>query len=84
MTQETVVSANSARLEALFDKLVAVQMDLDPVCGVGAEGVSVVAARDVIAGVCTILHSAIADVRHIIHQIDGLTDLPEVASVQDQ
>jgi hypothetical protein len=83
MNQEAAVSANSARLELLLDKLVAVQMDLEPVCGTGGERMPVVAARDAIASACSILHSAIADVRNIIHQIDGLTNLPEVASAQE-
>jgi hypothetical protein len=64
-------SANSAPLEALLDKLVAVQLDLEPICGVRGEGTSALAGSDAIAGACDILHSAIADLRRIIHQVDG-------------
>jgi hypothetical protein len=81
--REVAVSANSVRLEALLDKLVAVQMDLDPICGAGGERVPVLAARDAIAGACTILHSAIADVRNIIYQVDGLTDPADAVAAQD-
>ena len=81
--REVAVSANSARLEALLDKLVAVQMDLDPICGTGGGRVPVLAARDAIAGACTILHSAIADVRNIIYQVDGLTDPADAVAAQD-
>jgi hypothetical protein len=64
-------SPKSARLEALLDKLVAVQMDLESICGVGNVRVQVVASRDSIANACDVLHSAIADVRNIIGRVDG-------------
>ena len=70
-------SVNSGRFEALLDKLVAVQMDLEPVCGVSTERAQVVASLESIADACDVLRSAIADVRRIIHQADGLMDLPE-------
>jgi hypothetical protein len=70
-------SVNSGRFEALLDKLVAIQMDLEPVCGVGPTRAQVVASLESIADACHVLRSAIADVRNIIHQADGLMDLPE-------
>ena len=75
MNQGPRGSVNSGRFEALLDKLVAVQMDLEPVCGVGTA--QVVASLESIADACSVLRSAIADVRNIIHQADGLLDLPE-------
>jgi hypothetical protein len=69
-------SITSPRLEALLDKLVAVRMDLEPICGVGKEGAQVVASRDSIANACDLLNSAIADVRNIIGQVDGMNDPP--------
>ena len=69
-------STTSPRLEALLDKLVAVRMDLEPICGVGKERAPVVAPRDSIANACDLLNSAIADVRNIIGQVDGMSDLP--------
>ena len=81
--QEGSRSAKSGRFEALLDKLVAVQMDLEPVCGVGKERVQIVASLEAIADACDVLRSAIADVRNIIHQADGLMDLPEAVPALD-
>jgi hypothetical protein len=76
-------TTNSARLEALLDKLVAVQMDLEPTCRVSGEGAPAGAASNAIAEACKVLHSAMADLRNIIQQVDGSTDLPRAASAQD-
>ncbi len=75
--QERSRSAKSGRFEALLDKLVAVQMDLEPVCGVGKERVQIVASLEAIAECCDVLRSAIADVRNIIYEANGLTERPE-------
>jgi hypothetical protein len=69
-------SVNSARFAALLDKLVAVDLDLEPICRIGLEALPVVAAADAIADACDVLRSAIADLRNIIYQVDGLTYLP--------
>jgi hypothetical protein len=69
-------SVNSARFEALLDKLVAVQMDLEPVCGIGKHRTQVISPLITIAEACDTLRSAIADVRNIICQADGLMDEP--------
>jgi hypothetical protein len=66
----------SPRLEALLDKLVAVRMDLEPICGAGKERAQVVPSLDSIANACDVLNSAIADVRNIIGQGDGMNDPP--------
>jgi hypothetical protein len=70
-------SINSARLAALLDKLVAVELDLKPICKVGEEAPLVIVAADAIAEACDVLHSAITDVRSIIHEVDGATYPPE-------
>jgi hypothetical protein len=57
----------------LLDKLVAVQMDVAEWHGKA----QVVASLESIADACDVLRSAIADARSIIHQADGLIDLPE-------
>jgi len=74
MNQGPRGSVKAGRFEALLDKLVAVQMDLEPVCGMGAERAQIVASREAISEACHVLRSAIADVRNIIHQVDGLMD----------
>jgi ribonuclease PH len=76
-------SVKSGRFEALLDKLVTVQIDLEPVCGVGTERAQVAASLVAIADACSVLRSAIADVRNIIHQTDGLLDLPEAVPAND-
>ena len=76
-------SLKPGRFEALLEKLVAVQMDLEPVCGVGTARAQVVASLAAIADACSVLRSAIADVRSIIHQADGLLDLPEAVPALD-
>ena len=83
MNQGPRGSVKSGRFEALLDKLVAVQMDLEPVCGIGTERAQVVASLAAIADACSVLRSAIADVRNIIHQADGLMDLPEAVPALD-
>jgi hypothetical protein len=70
-------SVKSGRFEALLDKLVAIQMDLEPVCGGGTEKAQVVASLESIADACEVLRSAIADVRGIIYSVNWLTDEPE-------
>ena len=69
-------SVNSARLAALLDELVAVDLDLEPICRVGPEALPVIGAADIIAEACNVLRSAIADLRNIIYQVDGLNYLP--------
>ena len=83
MNQGPRGSVKSARFEALLDKLVAVQIDLEPVCGAGTERTQLVASLAAIADACSVLRSAIADVRNIIHQADGLMDLPEAVPALD-
>jgi hypothetical protein len=77
MNQEPGGSLNSGRFEALLGKLVAVEMDLEPVCRVAKESAPGVASLDAIADACDVLRSAIADVRNIICQVNGLTERPE-------
>jgi hypothetical protein len=76
-------SVKSGRFESLLDKLVAVQMDLEPVCGKSTERAQVVASLDSIADACRVLRSAIDDVRIIINEADGLMDLPEAVPASD-
>ena len=79
-------SINSERLAALLDKLVAVDLDLEPICRIRAEGVgvSLASAHDAIAGACDTLRLAIGDLRDIIHRVDGLKYLlPAIAVHQD-
>jgi hypothetical protein len=49
-------------VRGVLNKLMAVQTDLEPACGLGAETAQVVATPDAIADACDILRSVIADV----------------------
>jgi hypothetical protein len=74
--QDAERSVSSERLAELLDKLVAVDLDLKPICKVGEEAPLVVVTADAIAQACDVLHSAITDVRSIIREVDGATYLP--------
>jgi hypothetical protein len=79
-SQQAGSSVTSARLGALLDKLVAVDLDLEPISRVNGNAPTVVASADDITDACDILHSAIADLRNCIHQFDGLMNLQNAAS----
>lgn len=70
-------SANSGRFEALIQKLVAIQSELDAVCGAGQVRNHIGASLESIAEPCDVLRSAIADLRNIIGEFNGLADRPE-------
>jgi hypothetical protein len=82
MNQGARGSVKSVRFEALLDKLVAVQWGLEPVCGVGTERAQVVASLGAIADACHVLRSAIADVRNMIGEADGLTTMGRINAFQ--
>jgi hypothetical protein len=67
-------SVRSREFEVLLDKLVAIQMDLEPVCSSGRVRLPEVASQRSIAEACEVLRSAIADIRATIYQIDALDD----------
>jgi hypothetical protein len=66
---------NSALLEALLDKLVAVQIDLKPICHATKAPADVLASVGTISEACEVLRSAIADVRSVIQQTDGFVEV---------
>jgi hypothetical protein len=63
-------SVDAARLGALLDKLVAVQLDLEPICKVRQQDVPG-AQTDAVAEACALLRTAIADLREIILKLTG-------------
>jgi hypothetical protein len=80
--QQAGTAVTSARLSALLDKLVAVDLGLESISRMNGHTASVIASADDIADACDILHSAIADLRNFIHQFDGMMNLQRVASGQ--
>jgi hypothetical protein len=80
-------SINSERLAVLLDKLVAVDLDLEPICRIRGDGdsLSLASAHDAIAEACDILRSAIGDLSEIIRAVDGRKyQLPALAVHQDR
>jgi hypothetical protein len=68
--------SHSRCLEAALDKLVAVRMDLEPVCGSSGAGAHGIVSSELIASTCEILLSAITDIQNVIRGIDDLGDSP--------
>jgi hypothetical protein len=73
-------TVDPTRLGALLDKLVAVRIDLEPRRGTSADRPRAEATPQAITEACEVLYSAIADLRNIIHQIDGLAGLSPAMS----
>jgi hypothetical protein len=71
-------AVNSARLAALLDNLVAVDLDLEALSRAHAARQTAVTPQAV-AEARDILRSAIADLRNIISQIEALTAQPGAA-----
>ena len=71
--RRAAVPANTTRLAALLDKLVAVQLGLEPVCKARGEPDEAISAA---VEACEILHTAIVDLRDIIGQVDGTNNPP--------
>ena len=70
----TQVEADHSRdLAGLLDKLVAVDLDLEPICKMVGDATQPETgpATVSIAQACDVLRSAIADLRDLVHQIDG-------------
>jgi hypothetical protein len=63
-------SADSLRLGALLDQLVAVQLDLEPICKVDPHDAAGMRG-DLVGQACKELRSAIVDLRGIIERLDG-------------
>jgi hypothetical protein len=80
-------SVNSEQLAVILDKLVTVDLDLEPICRIrgDGDGLSLTSAHDAIAEACDTLRSAIVDLRDIIHRVDGMKYLlPAVDAHRDR
>jgi hypothetical protein len=65
-------------LDTLLDKLVAVRLDLEPICGTSEVRGQIVDSRAAIAEACEILRTAIADLMNVIVDLEGRADGLEV------
>ena len=64
-----------ARLRSLIDKLVAVQLDLKPLCRGGGPRVDAHQVQTTLAAACDVLQLAIEDLRDVIHHLDDPTTI---------
>ena len=59
------------RLTSMIDKLVAVQLDLKPLCGDAGNRVQEATAHTNIVEACEVLQSAIDDLKQVIFSLEG-------------
>jgi signal transduction histidine kinase len=69
---------DQARLRSLIDKLVAVQLDLKPLCRDGGPRVEAHQVQTTLTTACEVLQLAIEDLREVIYHLDG--GLPEIGT----
>jgi signal transduction histidine kinase len=72
--KETGNATDHARLRSLIDKLVAVQLDLKPLCRDGGPRVEAHQVQTTLGAACKVLQLAIEDLRDVIHHLDGPAD----------
>jgi hypothetical protein len=60
------------RLSTMIDKLVAVQMDLKPLCEDGGNTITNPRDRATITEACAVLESAIDDLKQVIFNLEGV------------
>jgi hypothetical protein len=65
-------------LDALLDKLVAVRLDLEPICGTSEVRGQIVDSRAAIAEAVEVLRTAIADLMNVIVDLEARADGLEV------
>jgi hypothetical protein len=64
-----------ARLRSLIDKLVAVQLDLRPLCRDRGPRVDAHQVQTTLATACDVLQLAIEDLRDVIYHLDSLSQI---------
>ena len=73
--KETANATDHARLRFLIDKLVAVQLDLKPLCRAGGPRVEAHQVQTTLVAACEVLQLAIEDVRDVIHHLDARPEI---------
>jgi hypothetical protein len=74
---EQSMPVDQSRLAAMIDKLVAVQMDLKPLCGDPGSKFQQAKAQTNITEACEVLQSAIDDLRQVIFHLEGFSGMVE-------
>jgi hypothetical protein len=65
------------RLTAMIDKLVAVQMDLKPLCESAGSTIREPRDHTTVSEACVVLQSAIDDLKQVIFQLEGFSEMAE-------
>ena len=69
------------RLTSMIDKLVAVQLDLKPLCDDTGNKILEATAHATIVEACEVLQSAIDDLKQVIFTLEGLPGMVESPSL---
>lgn len=69
---EHAMPGQRSRLATMIDNLVAVQMDLKPLCADKGDIVAHGASRTAITEACEVLQSAIDELKQVIFELEGI------------
>jgi len=74
------MAVDRRRLTSMIDKLVAVQLDLKPLCADTGTKIQEATAHITIVEACEVLQSAIDDLKQVIFSLEGLPGMVESPS----
>jgi hypothetical protein len=74
---EQWMPVDRGRLTSMIDKLVAVQMDLKPLCADKGNRIPQATAHTAIVEACEVLQSAIDDLKQVIFSLEGFPGIVE-------
>ena len=78
---EQWMAVDRHRLTSMIDKLVAVQLDLKPLCDDAGSRIQEATAHTTIVEACDVLQSAIDDLKQVIFSLEGLPGMVEPPSL---
>ena len=78
---EQWMAVDRHRLTSMIDKLVAVQLDLKPLCDETRTKIQEATAHTTIVEACDVLQSAIDDLKQVIFTLEGLPGTMESPSL---
>ena len=78
---EQWMAVDRHRLTSMIDKLVAVQLDLKPLCDDAGSRIQEATAHTTIVEACDVLQSAIDDLKQVIFSLEGLPGIVGSASL---
>ena len=78
---EQWMAVDRYRLTSMIDKLVAIQLDLKPLCDDTGSRIQEATAHATIVEACEVLQSAIDDLKQVIFTLEGLPGMVEPPSL---